>query len=306
MHAAVPWASEVGKPGVGALGVAEQRVARRPRRQRALGRAEHDRHVDVEADRARQRADRDAVADPTDATGRRSRARSRTRDRNRCRVTGSPIGSRWRSRSSADVERSYARYSASGSRSSARAADPSLELFDAPVGPFAPPATCGRDARARRGVRRRTRAVASAGVAPPFAAHAWPEPDVPVVVASDAGLTAGALPAAVGDNAARRIARRHVGEQREQTRAGAGRAGRCRAGRARDAARGARRATCRAARSRGCPAAFRWCSTRRAYGCWRRPQDGDPFERDTRGRRRRARPARRRGPRRRRRSSTRP
>ena len=60
----------LGQAGGGAIGIGQQRIVGGSRRQRALGRAEDDRDIDVEADRATERADGDAVADPPDPTGR--------------------------------------------------------------------------------------------------------------------------------------------------------------------------------------------------------------------------------------------
>ena len=129
-----------GKPGVGALGVGEQRVARRPRRQRALSRAEHDRHVDVEADRSRQRRHRDTVADPTDATGHRIEFALQRRPEP---MSGDGFADGIEV--AQPVERRRERFIGPvlglGKSFEPRAADPSLDLFDAPVGPFAPPAS---------------------------------------------------------------------------------------------------------------------------------------------------------------------
>ena len=59
-----------GEAGCGTVGVGQERVAARGRREGSLRAAEHDHHIDVEPDGAREGADRDAVADAALAAGR--------------------------------------------------------------------------------------------------------------------------------------------------------------------------------------------------------------------------------------------
>ena len=106
-----------GQAGDRAVGLGEQGIGGRGRWQHPVGSPDQDDDVDVEPDGTGQRPDGDAVSDTRPRRAGLESSSASSVERNSRRVTGGLTGSRCDRRSSAPVNVSQARYSASDRRS---------------------------------------------------------------------------------------------------------------------------------------------------------------------------------------------